>query len=155
VKLLNRTLMILALLGIAGAAQARGNGGVTGENCGGAAFVSLAAPEAALPRLSQAIGKRFRLRTETSSGTKCVAFNNDVGVVSAITFQSNLDLLGFGVIPGSVLRQVRTNPDRHVFTFFDGLVRTRVLALRIQGSTEEPLFVVVRRFRATPFPVSQ
>ena len=133
-KLFNRALMTLALLGVAGAAHARGGVAVTNETCGS-------------PRLSESIGKRFRA-TPQPNGTLCVPFDNDAGVVTAITFQTTAPL-DLNVLPSSLLRRIRVDRERRRVTLFDGQVRGPHLSIIFSG-VPQPVFVIVRRFKATP-----
>lgn len=154
-KLLTRFSMILALAGLASVAQARPSVGVGGENCGGAT-VALASltdePEApnAVPRLSQSIGRRIRARL-LPTGELCVGFRNDVGILHSITFDSNVELT---TLPGSALSQRRIDFDRRRITVYSGNIPSRQMSVRFVGSTLE-VWIVVRRFRATPRPGSQ
>jgi hypothetical protein len=134
VKLFNRALMTLALLGVAGAAHARGGVAVTNETCGS-------------PRLSESIGKRFRAVPQPN-GTLCVPFDNDAGVVTAITFQTTAPL-DLDVLPNSVLRRMRISRGRRSITFVEGAVRGPHLSIIFSG-VPEPVYVTVRRFKATP-----
>jgi hypothetical protein len=140
VKLLNRALMTLALLGVAGAAHARGGVAVGNENCGS-------------PRLSQSIGKRFRA-VPTPNGTLCVPFDNDAGVVTAITFQTNAPLQDLDVLPTSLLRRMRIDRERRRITLFDGEVRGPHLSIIFSG-VPQPVWVIVRRYKATPGGASE
>jgi len=157
VKLFNRALMILALLGLAGAAQARPSVSVGGGTCDASltALNGLNAPDAtaALPRLSQVIGRRLQL--QPSAGGFCVALQNDVGELRSLTFDTNIELTTLDVLPGSRLTRIRINEDRRRVTLFDGQVRTRVMFILVVGTSRQRVFVTPRRFRAEPLAGSQ
>ena len=153
-KLYTRALMVVALIGLAGAAQARPSVSVGGGNCD-ATLTSLNAPNApaALPRLSQVIGQRLRL--QPSAGGFCVALQNDVGELRSLTFDTNIELSTLDVLPGSRLTRLRINNQLHRVTAFDGQIRNQVMFIRVIGTSRTRVVVVPRRFRAQPLPVSQ
>jgi hypothetical protein len=157
VKLCNRALMILALLGLAGAAQARPSVAVGGGGCDASltALTSLNAPDAAadLPRLSQVIGQRLVL--QPSPGGFCVALQNDVGDLRSLTFDTNIELSTLDVLAGSQFTRIRINNQLHRVTTFDGQIRTPVMFIRVVGTSRTRVVVVPRRFRAHPIASSQ
>jgi len=155
VKLFNRALMVLALLAIAGAAQARPAVAVGGGTCD-ATVAALNAPDAtaALPRLSQSIGRRLELQRQPS-GDFCIALRNDVGGLRSLTFDTNIELGTLEILAGSQLTQFRASVERRRVTTFDGEIRTRVMFIRVVGTSRGRVFVTPRRFRAVPLSPSQ
>jgi hypothetical protein len=149
--------MVVALIGLAGAAQARPSVSVGGGNCDATltSLNALNAPNApaALPRLSQVIGQRLRL--QPSAGGFCVALQNDVGELRSLTFDTNIELSTLDVLPGSRLTRLRINNQLHRVTAFDGQIRNQVMFIRVIGTSRTRVVVVPRRFRAQPLPVSQ
>ena len=136
-RVLNRALIVLTLLGFAGAAQARPSVGVSGRDCGS-------------PNLSESIGVRY-IAEQQPSGRWCVPFVNDVGVVMRITFESDVPLDDLDVLPDSLLSQIRIDRTRRLITLYEGYVRTPDLSIEFVGLTGR-VFVTVTGYRTLPPP---
>ncbi|HEX6739422.1 MAG TPA: hypothetical protein VF310_14185 [Vicinamibacteria bacterium] len=148
-KLLNRAVMVLALVGLAGAAQARPSVSVGGGGCDATVAALNAAPTPlVLPRLSQIIGQRIEV--PSTPGGFCLAVVNDVGPLRALTFDTNIELGTLDVLPGSTLTRLRVNEDRHRVTVFGGEIRNQVMSIRVIGTSRTRVFITTRRFRVHP-----
>jgi hypothetical protein len=163
VKILNRALMVMALLAVAGAAQARPSVSVGGGGCE-ATLTSLvstsndapspAPAPAGLLRLSQLINRRVELQG-TTGGVFCVAVMNDVGTLTGLIFDTNIELGSLDLLPDSRLTRLRVNPANNRVTVSGGAIRHPVISIRVLGTSRERVFITPRRIRSRPGAVSE
>ena len=139
-RLLSRAVVAVVLAGLAGTAQARPSVGVEGRDCGS-------------PNLSESKDVRYTAIKEPN-GKWCVPFINDVGVVQAITFESDVPLQNLKVTSGSRLPKIRINRPRRLVTLYGGNVRSRGLSIVFVGLTQA-VSVTVKDFQKGPPPSPQ